>query len=164
VNGQCRVVQTHKVKKVAIQGYEIRIMLTERNSSNNQDSQSQLAFQADRIDTITKIRVHQCSGARSVVMAYIHHTQRPDGFHSLNPIISIGNILPNYSEIFTIVRCGDVDQLRHLLATRQFTLRDRDAFGTPLLHVGNLTLSLSRTKRAVFDLKLLVRHGPACHV
>jgi predicted oxidoreductase len=139
--GQCKVVQKRKVKEVAIEGYEISIMLTQRSSSNNQDSQGQLALQVDRIDTVTKIRILQGSGARAVVMAYVHHIQRRDGSHSLNPIISVGSILPNNSEIFTIVGRGDIDQLRHLLATRQFTLRDRNASGTPLLHVGNSPLS-----------------------
>jgi hypothetical protein len=137
VTGEKRIIQKHKMKEVIIQGYKISVVLTERSSSNIQDSQSQLALRSGSINTITKVRVRQCSRAQTVVMVYIHHVQELDGFHSLTPIISVGKILPNNSAIFTIVECGDVDQLKHLLSKRQCTLRDRNEFGTPLLHVSN---------------------------
>lgn len=56
----------------------------------------------------------------------------------MNPIISVGRILPDDSPLFAIVKGGDVDELKHLLLQRQCTLRDRNSSGTPLLHVRNL--------------------------
>jgi hypothetical protein len=49
--------------------------------------------------------------------------------------------LPNDSPIFSLVENGDMDGLLSLLSQGKASLRDRNSFGTPLLHVSR---SLSR--------------------
>lgn len=135
-------------------------MRTERHYGKNEYAQSQSDFKSHTIDTITRIRVVPTSRARAVVMAYIHSTCGNNGIHSLNPVTSIGRVLPDNSEIFTIVKHGDVGRLRHLLVTHSYTLRDRDTSGTPLLHVCTLC---SSTIQILSDYTS-VRDGPTCHV
>lgn len=118
-----------------MQEYKITIALNERSALNPHDSQSRLTNQSDNVETVTRVQVKQRSNPSAIVTAYLHHVQGPAGFHSLNPVISVGRILPDDSAIFTIVSCGDVNQLKRLLMERQCTLRDRDSGGTPLLHV-----------------------------
>lgn len=133
--GHGRLTQKRSMQVVNIQGHEIRIMLVERSVSPAAHGQRWRAARDKRTETIAKVQIAQTSGERAVVTAYIHYIQGPDGLQTLNPVISVGKILPCDSEVFTVVRNGDVDKLRHLLAERRCTLRDRDANGTPYLHV-----------------------------
>lgn len=65
----------------------------------------------------------------------LHQRAIANGYLSLCPSISVGMILPDDSEIFDIVREGDMDGLLSLLSQGEASLRDRNSFGTPLLHV-----------------------------
>ncbi|OAL29584.1 hypothetical protein AYO22_01998 [Fonsecaea multimorphosa] len=74
------------------------------------------------------------SKSPAVLVAYLRQIRFDNGFSSLNPVISIGKTLPRSSAIFDIVRNGDVEGLRRLLARGEGSLRDRDTKGIPLLH------------------------------
>jgi hypothetical protein len=120
---------------VNIQGHEIRVMLLARSYSPVPHGQSWRHIRERTTETIAKIRIIQKYGERVNVTAYIHYRQGHDGLQTLNPIISIGKTIPCDSLVFEIVRSGDVDALKRLLAERRCTLRDRNTNGTPLLHV-----------------------------
>jgi hypothetical protein len=141
--GHGRITQKCSMQVVNIQGHEIRIMLVERSSSPAPHSQGWRPVRDRRTETIAKVRITQTSGQQAVVTAYIHYIQGPDGLQTMNPIISVGKTLPRDSLVFTVVRNGDVDQLRRLLGERRFTLRDRDINGTPLLHVRDCLVTCS---------------------
>ncbi|KAH7068946.1 hypothetical protein BKA63DRAFT_98278 [Paraphoma chrysanthemicola] len=132
--GHGRLTQKRSMQVVNIQGHEIRIMLLERSSSPAPHGQRWRALCHRRTETIAKVRITQTFGERAFITAYIHYIQGPDGLQALNPVISVGRTLPRDSLVFQVVRNGDVDQLRHLLAEHQFSLKDRDINGTPLLH------------------------------
>ncbi|KAH7088968.1 hypothetical protein FB567DRAFT_591081 [Paraphoma chrysanthemicola] len=130
--GDGRLTQKRSMQVANIQGHEIRIMLVERSSAPH--GQRWRAARHRKTETIAKVRITQTFGERAFITAYIHYIQGPDGLQTLNPVISVGRTLPLDSLIFEVVEDGDVDQLRHLLAERRFSLRDRDTNGTPLLH------------------------------
>lgn len=56
---------------------------------------------------------------------------------SLRPTISFSAILPEDSEVFRMVSCGDLSGLRRLLAERKVSLSDCDELGRSLLTVTN---------------------------
>jgi hypothetical protein len=114
--------------------------IIERRFSDAEQSRSRLAVNHTSFDTIVKVRITQASTGEAAIMAYIHYKQGLEGLQVLNPVISIGMTLPNSSLVFTTVMSGDVDRLKRLLAGRQCTLRDRDEYGTPLLHVRHLPI------------------------
>jgi hypothetical protein len=129
-----RIVQKRKVKELITKRYEITIGLNERMFLAMHDSQAERTVSPDTTESITRIKVHKRSKAPTVLMAYLCYIEDQAGMQFLNPVISIGKIIPDNSELFTIVQDGIVDQLKDLLDRRQCTLRDRDTFGTPLLH------------------------------
>jgi hypothetical protein len=141
--GHGRLTQRRSMRISNVQGHEISIMLFERSTSDASHNRSRRAIHERRTETIAKARISQNSGEQTVIMAYIHYRKGPDGTHILNPVISVGKTLPNDSVVFKIVRHGDVDRLRRLLAESQVTLRDRDTRGTPLLHVRYCTIPYS---------------------
>ena len=54
------------------------------------------------------------------------------------PRISISPILPLGSRVFTIIREGQLDELRALLDAGKASIRDHDERGDGLLHVGRV--------------------------
>lgn len=77
---------------------------------------------------------------KAVIAASLHQRSTPYGFESLHPTISICAIIPDDSPVFLFVRRGDLNGLVNLFRQGKASLRDRDSRGTPLLHVGVLTL------------------------
>ena len=130
-----KILQKRKAKEVQTQGYSITVELNERRFSSPHNRHSRLAHQYSTVETITRVKVISHAMLPTTLMAYLRRVEEHSGFASLNPSISVGKTLPNDSPIFGIVMDGDVDQLKRLLAQRKCTLRDRDSFGTPLLHV-----------------------------
>jgi hypothetical protein len=148
--GHRRLIQRRSMTTANIQGHEISIMLLERSTSDASHNRSRPAVHEKRTETIAKARISQDAGEQTVIMAYIHYWKGPDGTHILNPVISVGKTLPDDSVVFEIVKNGDVDRLRRLLAESQVTLRDGDTYVTPSLHVrycsipcNNLSLTIS---------------------
>jgi len=120
---------------VQTQRYTITVETNERRISNLHDSQSQHTHQSSAVETFTRVKVVDQSAFPTILTAYLRRVEEHSGFTFVNPSISVGKMLPDDSLVFTVVVRGDVDQLKCLLARRQCTLRDRDARGTPLLHV-----------------------------
>lgn len=77
----------------------------------------------------------------SILIAQLYQTYFAKRTLSMNPFVSIGKILPIDSPIFSLVREGDVEGLQALISQGQATLRDRDSFGTPLIHVSTLSIA-----------------------
>lgn len=82
-----------------------------------------------------RVKIFERCESTVVLTAYLRHVKLHNGFSAISPAISVGKILRNDSPIFTIVKRGDVNELKRLLMRREGTLRDRDSRGTPLLHV-----------------------------
>lgn len=133
--GHRSLTQKRSMQVVNVQGHKVTIMLLERSSSHAPHGQGWRAARDRRTEAIAKIRIAQTSRERAVVTAYIHYIQGPDRLLTMNPIISVGKILPSDSPVFLIVLSGDVNSLQRLVRERRVTLRDRDTNGTPLLHV-----------------------------
>ncbi|CAO2648891.1 Nn.00g098400.m01.CDS01 [Neocucurbitaria sp. VM-36] len=129
-----KVSQKHRIEQVTAQEYDVTVALTRRTFSEPQDDNDQSMCQASKVETIAKLKVIEKSKYPTMLVAYLCHIQVQNGFSSLNPVISIGKMLPNDSPLFDIVMRGDVDELKRLLLQRQCTLWDRDSYGTPLLH------------------------------
>ena len=58
----------------------------------------------------------------------------------IGPTIVVSPILPLDAEVFSVVKQGDVDALRRLLAEGQATLSTRDQYGRCLLNVRYIQL------------------------
>lgn len=120
------------------QKYSITVEVNERMVSKFQKGPGQHAHQPFTVETITRVKVIDHAKSPKTLMAYLRRVEGHSGFFSVHPSISVGKTLPKDSPILGIVMDGDVDQLKRLLAQRKCTLRDRDSFGTPLLHVRKL--------------------------
>lgn len=112
------------------------IMTTKRRQWCTQPSSSHEKFSNQKyttefVSTITAI----LDQFQANVTINLHQRAIANGYLSLCPSISVGMILPDDSPIFGIVRCGDMDGLLSLLSQGKASLRDRNSFGTPLLHV-----------------------------
>ncbi|KAF2786022.1 ankyrin [Melanomma pulvis-pyrius CBS 109.77] len=145
-----KVSQKRKTKIVTAREYDVIVELSQRTFSDSNGDQNQDTDRSSMIETITRVKVLENSEYPTMLVAYLRHVQAHNGFSTLNPVISIGKILPDDSSLFAIVSHGDVDGLKRLLLQRQCTLRDRDSFGTPLLHYAMTQPSMC---------KFLIEHG-----
>ncbi|KAK4198562.1 hypothetical protein QBC40DRAFT_159144, partial [Triangularia verruculosa] len=68
------------------------------------------------------------------VLRQIHHG---DGTSSSIPNMSMYNVLPWNSRVFSVVEQGRLAELREMLRLGEASLRDQDEYGTPLLFYGN---------------------------
>ncbi|KAJ4370621.1 hypothetical protein N0V83_005142 [Neocucurbitaria cava] len=133
-----KISQKQKITKITGREYDVTVALTRRTFTESDDDQSQVTRQNSKVEILASLKVVEKSDNPTVLVAHLHHIQLQNGFSSLNPVISIGQMLPDDSLLFDIVATGDVDMLKRLLAQRQCTLWDRDSYGTPLLHVRKL--------------------------
>lgn len=127
--------QKHKSKTITAREYNVIVEHSQRTFTNFHGDQSQDVGRSSTVENTTRVKVIEHSEYPTVLVAYLRHVQTHNGFSTLNPVISIGKMLPDDSLLFAIVTNGDVDGLKRLLQERQCTLKDRDSFGTPLLHV-----------------------------
>ena len=120
MDGQCKVIMTFR---------ERRLIVTNAETGVFEDG-------AQWIEYNTKIKAmqHHTRGS-AVVIAQFCETYKPTGFLSSNPFVTIGKTLPSESSVFSLVAEGDVEGLQTLITRGEATLRDRNCFGTPLLHV-----------------------------
>ena len=132
-----RTVQTYRSKEIVLGLGNIEVTISKKWLASLGAIANETTHQRPAKEIRTRIRtfLKQQSQLSAVLVAYLHEFQVHTGFASLNPVISIGKTLPDDSLIFSVVREGDVEQLQGLLALRKATLRDRDSWGTPLLHV-----------------------------
>lgn len=147
-----KVIQKHKSKENEIEGCKTIVRVTEKKFMDMENGQRMDELQTTIITAKIKAFL-QHSELPAVLVAHLHRTLLPCGFSSINPVISIGKMLPDDSPIFSIVRTGNVEEIQRLISQRECTLRDRDSYGTPLLHVSRLY------KAAVSYLLSLVCHG-----
>ncbi|KAF2806383.1 ankyrin [Mytilinidion resinicola] len=130
-----KVIQKRKNMDVSTTLYKANISITERRITSEHDSNTNNDEKLDTIETITRIKAFVRHGdLNNVLVAQIRQFRLSTGFSCRNPFVSIGKTLPDDSPIFSVVRKGDVEELQQLLSRGEATLRDRDSWGTPLLH------------------------------
>ena len=62
-----------------------------------------------------------------------------EGCSFRNPVLSVSAMIPDDSEVFRVIKNGDLDRLVRMLALRQASLADRDTRGRCLLNVSYST-------------------------
>ncbi|KAK6072205.1 ankyrin repeat protein [Seiridium cupressi] len=114
--------------------------------------------QPDRVTiidkTIVALLVPGKSSAGRLLKASFIKTNFPEmrGQLNLAPTISVYRIVPNTSNIFHYIREGDLYGLQQSLRSGEASLRDRDEFGTSLLHYASAFARLNICK-------FLIDHG-----
>jgi len=64
-----------------------------------------------------------------------HQSRGYSGVLSAIPHLSVSNILPASSPVFSIIRNGRLEELQMMLNTGKASLRDHDEYGASFLHV-----------------------------
>ena len=62
-----------------------------------------------------------------------------EGCSFRNPVLSVSAMIPDHSEVFRVVKNGELDRLMKMLTLRQAPLTDRDTKGRCLLNVSSAT-------------------------
>lgn len=130
-----KIITKHSIIEMDVDGFKVQISLSKRNTLPTRPVRSRLAPQNTTTDIIAKIRLVPKSKHGTAITTFIHYQEIPQGLCMLHPTISIGMTLPKGSPVFLAVESGDLSTLQRLLAEGKCTLRDRDTYGTPLLHV-----------------------------
>ncbi|KAJ9613041.1 hypothetical protein H2200_002982 [Cladophialophora chaetospira] len=137
VNGSKRIMQQHKVKDFVLQNCTMIVTMNKRKIQRPGRQTNHQRPAADQYEEELYATIKTfISGMHSpsVIVATVRQMQYQNGVSSLHPVISVGRVLPLNSPIFDIVSRGTVDELREFLACGKGTLRDRDIYGTSLLH------------------------------
>ncbi|OAG43241.1 hypothetical protein AYO21_02527 [Fonsecaea monophora] len=154
-----KVIQTHRTIDLVLPGCKTSITVNKRafQKCSEPSRQGKLTAgpHAEEFFAIVKASIEDAESP-AVLVAYLHQIQSDNGFYSLNPVVSIGRIVPTGSAIFEIVSRGDVEGLRRLLALGEGSLRDRDPRGTPLLHYA---AAGAKTTTHGDMCKFLIQHG-----
>ncbi|KAF2490020.1 hypothetical protein BU16DRAFT_622574 [Lophium mytilinum] len=130
-----KVTQKRGDLDVSTSFYKAKISITERRITFERDSDSDSTKKTDMIETITRVKAFvRHRDLNNVLVAQIRQFQLSTGFSCRNPFVSVGKTLPDDSPIFSIVENGNVEALQQLLSRGEATLRDKDSWGTPLLH------------------------------
>jgi len=79
--------------------------------------------------------ISRLSHARRAIKLNTRQKQGFDGVFSFIPRLSVYNVLPEDSLVFTIVGQGRLREFQALLREGKASLRDQDENGAPLLHV-----------------------------
>ena len=168
-----RITQKHKRRTINIDRGEISIALTERRTQTLGADGTPAPVHSDMVELSARIKAFLEHGQSSTVLfAHIGQIKLFNGFSSLSPVICVGRSLPNDSKIFQIVRVGDVEEVQRLLDRGEFSLWDRNSYGTPLLHVSKqrsrqsvkyiLTHSACLRKQSVPDVQIFARAWSGC--
>jgi hypothetical protein len=133
-----KIVQKYRSREIAVGQYKM-VMTVNEKKVRSLKKHNELARDCEGHEFLAKVKLLPNDPQSSiVVVVQLRQLQMPTGLLSLNPFISIGRILPPNSLIFQLVEKGDVEGLKHLINSGEVTLRDRDIYGTPLLHVSRL--------------------------
>ncbi|KAL2145851.1 hypothetical protein VTI28DRAFT_6148 [Corynascus sepedonium] len=81
--------------------------------------------------------ISRLSHARRAIKLNTRQKQGFDGVFSFIPRLSVYNVLPEDSLVFTIVGQGRLREFQALLREGKASLRDQDENGAPLLHYAN---------------------------
>ena len=139
VTNKGKLVQKYRNKEAKIGNSTTTIILRERTwkdlTADRHMLEEQRQLTEHMMNMQTFVQHHEGS---FVLTVQLFQTQVSAGNLIFNPFVSIGKTLPQDSPIFSIVKKGDVEGLQNLISRHEGTLRDRDCFGTPLLHVSGL--------------------------
>ncbi|KAK6066682.1 ankyrin repeat protein [Seiridium cupressi] len=126
-----------------------------RQSRDSDQDDSNSVLSPSSIDkTIVTLLVPGKNSAGRLLKASFIKTNFPEmrGQLNLAPTISVYRIVPNTSNIFHYIREGDLYGLQQSLRSGEASLRDRDEFGTSLLHYASAFARLNICK-------FLIDHG-----
>jgi hypothetical protein len=121
--------------------YQASMTLTKRQFCST-DIEPTAETRPDRTELIARLKaLIKHDGDEAILFARIEQIRSRNGIASPFPFISIGKTLPDSHPVFRTVRLGDLKALQTMISQGLITLRERDSWGTPLLHVRQFQIS-----------------------